>query len=77
MEHRPNPGSVGGRKSNPDGCPSTRLALHADLTTVLLNDPLRDGEPEAGATRVTGSGRVGSVEPFEDTLNLVGRNADS
>src|SRR4029450_14071702 len=52
-------------------------ALPADASTVHLDEPLGDAEPESRATVLPGDGRVDLAELGEDVLDLVLGDADS
>ena len=56
-----------------DHAAAVRLApLGMDLAAVEVDDPLGDGEAEAGAAVAGCAGRVGAVEALEDAVDLVG-----
>src|ERR1700733_13203071 len=51
-------------------------AEHLDRATVRLGNMAHDGEPESGATGRARSRVVDSIEPFEDAVEILGRNTD-
>ena len=62
-------------ESNGRRCPLVRSALKRDFASVLLSNPLRDRQAQAGSTRVAAVGRVGAVEPFKDMGQVLWWNA--
>ncbi len=57
--------------------PLPGAARHRDLATVRRHDLLHDREAEAGAPDVMDERVADAVEPLEDLLLLVGRDADA
>src|SRR3954451_11311288 len=74
---RPATGIVEGKTPPPPGAlraPLPGRALRPDPSTVLLDDPLADGKPDAGARIVLLA--VQAVEGLEDAFGLRGVHSD-
>ena len=69
------PRSVLLRQREVEHAAHTRLGLHPDRAAVLLDDLLRDGQPQAGSFVLLG--RVQLLEEEEDGLTVLGSNADA
>jgi len=50
-------------------------ALHGDVAAVRLGDPARDSQPQPRAATPSCARLVQAVEPLEDALQILGRNA--
>ena len=55
----------------------TGLARQIDRAPMLLGDPARDRQAQAGATGVAAAGRIGTVEALEDVRQVLDRAAVS
>lgn len=51
--------------------------LKRDLPAVLLDDPLRDGQAQAGSTGIATATGVGAVKPLEDVRHIFWRDANT
>src|SRR6185295_17959120 len=51
------------------------LAFHPDLAVVRLHDVFDDGESKPGAALLARARLVHAIEPFEDALGRIGRDA--
>src|SRR4051812_3409573 len=64
------------RKFDVEGGAFARIALHVDLAGVLLDDPVRHREPQAGATRRSVARHVlCGEERIVDSVYMLRRNA--
>src|SRR5207245_9596089 len=59
---------VTGRKRDAEDGSSGRTAFDGDLTTVHLDRPSGDGQPETGAAVIAGPGFVEAKEAIEDSF---------
>src|SRR5262249_35738371 len=66
-----------GRQPQGEGRSDADRGVDVDAAAVVDRDVLDDGEAEPGATGVPRAGLVGAVEPFEDAVEVLGRDADA
>src|SRR6266545_1363339 len=55
----------------------TRFAFHPNAAPMQLDEPLRNGQAQAGALANAFGGRANLVELLEDRFVLLGGNADA
>src|SRR5699024_10463210 len=72
---RPVGSGRGGQDEREGGSSSAPGACDGERTPVRSGQAAGDGEADAGAAGVPGSGRVGAVEPVEYLVALIGRQS--
>src|SRR5580692_4935357 len=65
-----------GRNLHSEHRPSPDLALYTDDSVVMLHDPLRNGQTQAGPAQLAAARLVHAVEAFENPGLILGRNTD-
>src|ERR1700723_101159 len=61
---------------NPEYRSISRFALYGDRSLVQLDDPLRDGQTQAGATERAAAGFIDAVEALEDPRLILRSNSN-
>ena len=54
-----------------------QFAFHGDLSVVVLNSVLHDGQAKAGATGLLGMALIHTIESFKHLVLMFGRNTDT
>src|SRR3954468_10463403 len=67
----------GGRDRERERRSAALVGDDGDAAAVVVGDVADDGEAEAGAARVSGTGAVDAVEPLEDAVEVARRDADA
>src|SRR5438105_4913807 len=62
------------REDDPEAAPLVDLALELESSSVGLDGPLRDREPETGPAELAGARRVHAIEAVEDALSVLLRD---
>jgi hypothetical protein len=52
-----------------------RLSLKRDRASMLLDDPVRDGQAQTGSSGIAAGTGIGAVKPLEDVRHVVRRDA--
>src|ERR1700722_18432842 len=66
-----------GRNLHSEHRPSPDLALYTDDSVVMLHDPLRNGQTQAGPAQLAAARLVHAVEAFENPGLILRRNTNA